>query len=131
MREKLSLCYYCAARYDKYKGIIIVDSGIEAKNYQKAKDEILRQLEDIKNGGLTEEELANAVRYIKNSYNSIFDSTKAAESFYLGQIFSETDNDPEEVLAQIDKITLEDIKNAMQTVKLDTIYLLAGEEVEL
>lgn len=36
VREKLSLCYYCAARYDKASGMMMVDSGVETGNEQKA-----------------------------------------------------------------------------------------------
>jgi len=41
VREKLSLCYYCAARYDNATGILMVDSGVEAANKQKALEEIM------------------------------------------------------------------------------------------
>ena len=29
VREKLSLCYYCASSYDRLKGILLVDSGVD------------------------------------------------------------------------------------------------------
>ena len=50
VREKLSLCYYCAARYDGATGLMMVDCGIESENKQKAQDEILAQLEAMKIG---------------------------------------------------------------------------------
>lgn len=39
VREKLSLCYYCAARFDRITGIMLVDSGVEAQNREKAQAE--------------------------------------------------------------------------------------------
>ena len=43
VREKLSLCYYCSSSYDRHKGIVMVQSGVEQKNIEKAREEILRQ----------------------------------------------------------------------------------------
>lgn len=128
VREKLSLCYYCAARYDRYKGIVMVDCGIEGANMQKARDEILHQLDEMKNGNITEEELKNAVLAIKNGYNAVFDSTKSVESYYLGQIFAGTARDPDEVVAQLERITVKDLADASQRIALDTVYFLTGEE---
>lgn len=128
VREKLSLCYYCASRYDRYKGILMVDCGIEAGNMQKAKDEILKQLAEMQNGNITAEELDHALLAIKNGYNAVFDSTKSVETYYLGQIFSGTDYDPGEVLSQLERVTIEDVQNAAKRVKLDTVYFLTGEE---
>lgn len=128
VREKLSLCYYCAARYDRYKGILMVDCGIEAGNMRKAKNEILKQLEEMQNGNITADELHHALLAIKNGYRAVFDSTKSVETYYLGQIFSGTTYDPEEVLAQLEGITFEAVQNAAQRIKLDTVYFLTGEK---
>lgn len=50
VREKLSLCYYCAAGYNQLKGTVFVDCGIEEENIQKTENEILNQLEGNKKG---------------------------------------------------------------------------------
>ena len=34
-REKLSLCYYASSLIDKIKGILVVYSGVEFKNFSK------------------------------------------------------------------------------------------------
>ena len=41
VREKLSLCYYASSSVDYLKGIMLINSGIEVSNFQKAYDEIL------------------------------------------------------------------------------------------
>ncbi len=128
VREKLSLCYYCAARYDRYKGIVMVDCGIEAANMQQARDEILHQLDEMKNAKITEEELSNAVLAIKNGYKAVFDSTKSVETYYLGQIFAGTARDPEDVIAQMERVTVQDLAQAAKHVQLDTVYFLTGEQ---
>lgn len=128
VREKLSLCYYCAARYDRYKGIVMVDCGIEAANVEKARGEILRQLDEMKNGRIADEELASAVLAIKNGYNSVFDSTKSVESYYLGQIFAGTAYDPQDVVRQLEALTVRELTEAAGRIELDTVYFLTGDQ---
>lgn len=40
VREKLSLCYYASSGLDRFKGIMLVSSGVDTKNYETAKAEI-------------------------------------------------------------------------------------------
>lgn len=73
MREKLHLCYYCSARFDRHKGIMLVESGIEQENFEKAKAEILRQIEAVQAGDFTNEELSATVMSIQNSFRTVSD----------------------------------------------------------
>ena len=57
VREKLSLCYYCSASYNSMKGIMLVQSGVEVKNMERAKEEILRQLDEVKQGNFDERDV--------------------------------------------------------------------------
>ena len=43
------------------KNIIFVNCGIEISNYQKALDLIKQQIEDMKQGDFTEEDIDNAI----------------------------------------------------------------------
>ncbi|MGI6182293.1 MAG: M16 family metallopeptidase, partial [Agathobaculum sp.] len=45
VREKQSLCYYASAQFIASKGIMMVNSGIENRDFERARDEILHQLE--------------------------------------------------------------------------------------
>ena len=45
VREKLSLCYSVGSGYHGSKGVMTISAGIDSKNMQIAKDEILRQLD--------------------------------------------------------------------------------------
>jgi predicted Zn-dependent peptidase len=48
VREKASLAYYAYSRLEKFKGIVMIGSGIEIENYDKAYEIIIDQIEDIK-----------------------------------------------------------------------------------
>lgn len=128
VREKLSLCYYCAARFDRMTGMLLVDSGVELANIELAKAEILHQLEDIRQGVITEEELNSAKLMVKNSLRAVGDSLGSIEEWYLLQSFLGTSNTPIEEFALIDQVTSDMIAKAAQKVVLDTIYLLSAKQ---
>ena len=128
VREKLSLCYYCAARFDRITGILMVDSGVEAENKEKAQAEILNQLEVLKNGEFTDEELSNALLTLKNSLNTVSDSLSSLDDWYMAQLMGSSCRSPEEEAEEMAKVTREDVMEAARKVTLDTVYFLTGKK---
>lgn len=128
VREKLSLCYYCSAKYDRNKGIMLVQSGVEKKNLEKAKDEILNQLDEIKNGNFTDAELDDTKRSLANSYRTIGDFLSGLENFYLSQAFDDEFLPPEQFIDKMYKVSREQVINAAKLITLDTVYALVGNE---
>ncbi|MEY8387608.1 insulinase family protein [Oscillospiraceae bacterium 38-13] len=130
VREKLSLCYYASSTYHRQKGLITVSSGIEFENYQRACDEIMAQLAAVQRGELEDWELEAARSTLLNAYASMGDSQGKLENFYLGQTATGQDESPEELAEQIRAVTPERIFQAMDTVRLDTVYFLQRKEAE-
>ena len=128
VREKLSLCYYASSLYHRQKRLITVSSGIEFQNFQRAYDEILAQLEAVKNGKLEDWEMEGAQSTLLNAYASMEDSQGKLENFYLGQAATGQSETPEELADQVREVTGERVRRAMETVRLDTVYFLRGEE---
>ncbi len=64
VREEMSLCYYAGSSVEKFKGVMLVSSGIETANYETAKKEILNQLEQCRAGNISDYEFDSAKRYI-------------------------------------------------------------------
>lgn len=128
VREKLSLCYYCVARYDRSYGIMTVDCGVEQGNVQRAKEEILHQLEEVQSGAFDDEMLENTRLLLKNSLRAVGDSTSALEEWYLNRIISGEITTPQQELLLIDEVTREDVVAAARSVSLDAVYLLTQKE---
>lgn len=128
VREKMSLCYYCSSSYNSMKGILYVQSGVETKNLEKAKEEILRQLEEIRSGNFTEDEIQAAKLYLKNAMNTLSDSLGGLENWYLSQVFSNRIESPQEAAALLGAVTREELVEAANQVTLDTVYRLEGKE---
>lgn len=131
VREKESLCYYCAANYNRQKGIILVDSGVEKQNIEKAKTEILNQLEQIKQGNITDFEISAAKLAVGDSAGMVTDSVSGIEKFYSSQLFEEEILSPEQAAHRINAVTKEQIIEAAKCVELAAVYVLAdGKEGE-
>ena len=128
VREKLSLCYFASSVYHRQKGLITVSSGIEFENFQKAYDEILLQLQAVQQGKLDDWELEGARSTLLNAYASMGDSQGKLENFYLGQAATGNCETPEDLAAQVRDVTEERIRDAMESVTLDTVYFLTGKE---
>lgn len=129
VREKLSLCYHCSSRI-YMKGVMMVTSGIEVKNHDKARNEILAQLEAIKNGEITAEEMESAKKRLRNSLLTVEDSAEAIHSHYAGNRVFGISETPAETIAKIESVTVEQVVAAAKNIKLDTEYFLCGTEVK-
>lgn len=127
VREKLGLCYYCSSSYCKEKGIMFVQSGVNAKNIDTAKTEIIKQLNSIKAGDFSDEDLKSTKLSLSNSLTSLSDYLSRLESWYLSQLFSETIKSPEEKVDDILNIDKKAVMEAANKVTLDTVYMLVGE----
>ncbi|MDF2568089.1 MAG: insulinase family protein, partial [Oscillospiraceae bacterium] len=126
VREKMSLCYYCAARFDRVKGIMLVDCGVENENILKAKDEILNQLEVIKRGEFSDDEFNNTRLSLINSLKTVGDSAGSMEIWYLAQRCYGTENSPDDDAKRLEYITKQDIIDAANQILLDTVYVLTS-----
>ncbi len=124
VREKLSLCYYCTSGYEERKGVLIVDSGVEHQNIEKARNEIINQLNEIANGNFTDDELKNSALSLINSHKAVNDSPYALARWYLRQAYNGTAFTPEQEIERINAVTRQDIINAAKSFKLDTVYVL-------
>ena len=131
VREEQSLCYYCISSYDRFQGVLLVDSGIQAENAEHTKEEILRQLEAIRQGDFSDEELEAARRSLIQRFVSAADHPEALESFYIGQTVYDTYLTPEEAGNRLLAVTKEDVCRAARLTHFDSTYLLTPDEGEV
>ncbi|HDR7514401.1 pitrilysin family protein [Bacillus mobilis] len=130
VREKNSLAYYAASRFESHKGLLFVMSGIEAKNYEKAVEIIKEQMLAMQNGEFSEEEMHQTKSVIQNQILEAIDTPRGfVEMLYHG-IISERTRPVEEWLTGIESVTKEEIVNVAKNIELDTIYFLQGTEGE-
>lgn len=128
VREKLSLCYYCSARLFRQKGVMMVQSGVEFENAERAIAEIGRQLDAVRIGDFTQDDFDASVKSLADDYERVGGTPEELDDWYAFRLMEEEPAAPEELAQGIRKVTREQAVAAAQKVTLDTIYLLMGEE---
>ena len=126
VREKMSLAYYAGSSYSSFKGFLNVNCGIEFDKYEITVKEVLNQLEEMKKGNFTEEELNFSKLAIITTYNSLSDSMAATEDFYNSQTIMNKKLSIDEYIEKINSATKEDVVEASKKIIPDTVFFLKG-----
>ena len=124
VREKANLAYEASSRYFRYKDNIFVNCGIEISNYEEALNLIKEQLEDMRNGDFTEEEVENAKKAIISSIKTIDDEQDTSITYYFGQEMSGNQKSVDDYIERIGKVNKEDVIQVANKVEINTIYFL-------
>ena len=124
VREKAHLAYVASSSYLKHKNNIFINCGIEIGNYEKALELIRKQIEDMKNGDFTDEDVENAKKGILAAIQTIDDEQDTTISYYFGQELSDTQISIEDYKERIQKVQKQDIIEIAKKVKINTIYFL-------
>ena len=130
VREKLSLCYYASSAVYLHKGIMLVSSGIEFDKLDAARDEILAQLDSVRRGDITDDELRSAKKSVASDLRAVQDSIGELEGFYLSQALDGLDYGPAELAALAEDVTKEDVQAIAESIECDLIYFLKGSGEE-
>ena len=126
VREKQSLCYYCAARLTAAKGILTVQSGVETANAERAEKEILKQLDEMKAGGVTAEDLEKSKRSMEDFFLSVFDTPEELDGWLFSQVTDDEFQTPQDLVADLKEVTVDQVIEMANNISLDTVFLLKG-----
>ena len=124
VREKASLAYTAGSNYLKRKENIIIRAGIEIENYDKAVTIIREQLEDMKKGNFTQEDIVNAKNLILSTIENIPEEQDTEISYYFGQELANKNVSVEEYAKKVEAVTKEQIVKVANSVTVNTIYFL-------
>lgn len=124
VREKMSLCYYCSAALFSSKGIVMVQSGIEDINEEKAKNEILNQLSLVAAGEFSDDDFSSSIKSITDSIISNNDTPESICAWYSSQLFRRDLKTPEAYVEEIAEVEKSQVIDAAKTIVLDTVFML-------
>ena len=127
VREKASLAYTTRSTYLKHKGVLFVTAGIELDKYEKALELIKIQVDDMRNGNFTDEDIKDAKVFLKNLFNSIKDDQITLVELSIGNFILGLDATIDEMVTSFEKVTREDIVEVANKVRLVTNYYLCAE----
>ena len=127
VREKASLAYSAGSSYIRRKNAILIQTGIEIENYDKTVKIIEKQLEDMKNGNISDDEFNSAKELIVSSIELIEESKEDMITFYFDQNLFEEGLNVTEYKEKIKKVKKEDVIEVSKKIKEDTIYFLTND----
>lgn len=130
VREKLSLCYFCSSAYIEPNGVLYVVSGVAPENIEPAKNEIISQLNAIKAGDFTDEDIADTKRSLATAYRFVGDSLRGLDNWYFNQTVKQSTDEPEDKLEKLNAVTRGELIAAAEKIQLDTVFVLKPKETE-
>jgi predicted Zn-dependent peptidase len=130
VREKHSLAYYAASRFESHKGLLFVFSGIDPKDYTKAKEIIDEQMTAMQAGEFDDAEVEEVKDLIVSQILETIDNPVGLIETLYQQVIGNKQLPVEEMLDAIRQVTKDDVLQAAAKVQLDTVYLLTNKEAE-
>lgn len=124
VREKASLAYSARSVYVRQKNNIYIRCGIEIGNYDKAMPIIYKQLDDMKNGDFTEEDIESAKRTFVSAIKAIQDEQDAEITYFISQELSGDKPDFAEYEEKIKAVTKEQVQDIANKISVNTVYFL-------
>ncbi|MED1441805.1 pitrilysin family protein [Aeribacillus composti] len=126
VREKNSLAYYASSRVESHKGLLMVMSGIEMKNYERALTIIHEQMEAMKKGDFTDKELEQTKAVIKNQLLETIDTPYGMTEVLYHNVVAKANRTIEEWIEGVEKVQKDEIVQLAEKIQLDTVYFLKG-----
>ena len=128
VREKQSLCYYCGSSFVMATGSMTVESGVEPANAQKTEAAILKELDDLCNGPITDEELEDCRRGLLSGLDSVLDTLGGTEGWYALELLRGGPvQDPAQAKEALCRVTKEDVQAFLRRLTHSVSYLVTKE----
>lgn len=124
VRERESLAYTVSSNFSYYTGNVFINAGIEIDNFEKANNIIKEQIEDMKKGEFTEEDIKNAKKVIISNIDGISDEQDTEIIYFLGQELSNNNVTLEQYKEYIQDINKNEIEDFAKKISINTIYFL-------
>ncbi|WP_010579655.1 EF-P 5-aminopentanol modification-associated protein YfmF [Liquorilactobacillus vini] len=128
VREAAGLAYYASSSYDSFRGWLLVQTGIDAKNRAQVIEIILEQLAHLQAGQIADSELADAKQTLLNNYYSHLDSQSSGLNRALFSSLTNRSWTAAEWTKQLLAIDSAQIAQVAQAVRLQAITFLEGEK---
>ena len=124
IREKESLCYYVHSFVYRFKGIMLVQSGVDAANFTRVRELIEHELDQVKTGKISDAEMDSARKSLIKKYSAVKDYPGSFMDFYLSQHMLNEKIDLDDAIAKIERVNKQDVQESAARLYVDTVYCL-------
>ncbi|MCT2534588.1 insulinase family protein [Aquibacillus koreensis] len=127
VREKHSLAYYAASRFESHKGLLFVFSGIAPTDYQKAKEIIIEQMDAMRNGAFSDEQVDETKNMVINQLKETMDHPQGLVEVLYHQVLANQSFSPDKMIEEISHVSRDDLLKVGEKIQLDTVYFLTSK----
>ncbi|MGE0707534.1 MAG: M16 family metallopeptidase [Planctomycetota bacterium] len=125
VREAEGLCYYASASLEQFKGLVLISAGIDVANAERTRETCLAQVEAMRRGEISDDELEHTRAAFCQAYRGVLDNPGGLVNYdYLMQTHGASGR-PEDAIAAIAGVTRDAAQAVAAGLRLDTGYLLA------
>lgn len=124
VREEASLAYYAFSRLESLKGLLLIQTGIEVDNYEKAVDIVQKQLNMMRQGDFTPLEMEQTKAMLMHHLREVYDRTGSLIDFAFRGLIANMRQKPDELMERIAVVNKDDIQRVAEKIQMDTIYFL-------
>ncbi|SIR50558.1 EF-P 5-aminopentanol modification-associated protein YfmF [Halanaerobium kushneri] len=128
IREKRSLAYYVSSSIETTKGLLLINSGINAENHEKVIELVKQEIAAVAAGDFSEEEFMRSKKSIINHLKQDLDSNKSLSAHFLLSLVNNKKESINQTINGVEAVSREDIISVAKKLKMDTIYLLKSED---
>lgn len=129
VREENSLCYTIHSVPNKLDNLVIIRAGIDRDNFKRVIQLIDQCILEMKKGNFSDDDIKTAKEFYNTALDEVDDSQfKIIDNYFLQEIIG-TDTISEKRL-KMNRVTKEEIIGVAKKIKMDTIFLLEGDNNE-
>ncbi|MBN2261035.1 MAG: insulinase family protein [Clostridiales bacterium] len=129
IREKESLCYYIFSKIEKFKSVMLIASGIEIENYDRTLKLIVEEVDKLKRGEFTEDDINVAKEVLVSSVKSLTDYPNSFINYYYSRELTGSEYNENRIIDEVMNVTKEEIMEAGNKFILDTVHFIKGDEL--
>lgn len=126
IREERSLAYGIYASLQPFKGLLLVEAGIDGASFEEVRDEVLCQVKDLAENGPDEEELNRAKIGTLQRWEGVGDTAPGLAAYWGSEHLLGSMSSPEARALMMDKVDADAIARAAATWLPDTVFLLGS-----
>lgn len=121
VREK-DIAHNMNCKLYKHKSLMLINGRVNSEDFQKIIAGIRTEIDNLKKGSFTKEDMNISKQSIKASIKSMYEDKLLFSDFLLGRILIEDGRSLDETLMEIDRVSKDEIVEASKSIKADTIY---------
>jgi len=128
VREKNSLAYFASSSFNSWRGMVLTSAGVDDGARNRVRDLVVEQVEAMKRGEISDEEIESTKAGLIRRLRSESDSQAALVRRRLVREVMGGVDSPEELIGLILKVTKDDVVSVAQRAQLKAVYMLRAKD---